>query len=162
PSARRPRSRPARRSPMRSARSSTSSRRSTIFAPLPSIAAASRRICSRGCYNNCSPHSRYSRMRAVVVSLGDLGRSARMLYHARALAATGVDVDLVGFEGTPLPRAIADEPRISVRRLNPATLRLRGAFWGATYAVAGLVDAARLSLRLWRTLRRLQKPDLVL
>jgi beta-1,4-mannosyltransferase len=85
-----------------------------------------------------------------------------MLYHARALAANGVDVDLVGFEGTPLPKAIADEPRISVRRLNPATLRLRGAFSGATYAVAGLLDAARLSLRLWRILRRLQKPDLVL
>ena len=101
-------------------------------------------------------------MRAVVVSLGDLGRSARMLYHARALAANGVDVDLVGFEGTPLPKAIADDPRISVRRLNPATLRLRGAFSGSTYAAAGLLDAARLSLRLWRTLRRLQKPDLVL
>src|SRR6058998_3856417 len=101
-------------------------------------------------------------MRAVVVSLGDLGRSARMLYHARALAANGVDVDLVGFEGTPLPKAVAEDPRIAVRRLNPATLRLRGNFSGATYAVAGLLDAARLSLRLWRTLRRLQKPDLVL
>jgi len=101
-------------------------------------------------------------MRAVVVSLGDLGRSARMLYHARALAANGVDVDLVGFEGTPLPKAIAEDPRIAVRRLNPATLRLRGNFSGATYVVAGLLDAARLSLRLWRTLRRLQKPDLVL
>jgi beta-1,4-mannosyltransferase len=85
-----------------------------------------------------------------------------MLYHARALAANGVDVDLVGFEGTPLPKAIAEDPRIAVRRLNPATLRLRGNFSGATYAVAGLLDAARLSLRLWRTLRRLQKPDLVL
>jgi len=85
-----------------------------------------------------------------------------MLYHARALAASGVDVELVGFEGTPLPKAIADEPRISVRRLNPATLRLRGVFSGATYAVAGLLDAARLSLRLWRILRRLEKPDLVL
>jgi beta-1,4-mannosyltransferase len=101
-------------------------------------------------------------MRAVVVSLGDLGRSARMLYHARALAANGVDVDLVGFEGTPMPKAIADDPRIAVRRLNPATLRLRGNLSGATYAVAGLLDAARLSVRLWRTLRKLQKPDLVL
>jgi len=85
-----------------------------------------------------------------------------MLYHARALAANGVDVELVGFEGTPLPKAVADEPRISVRRLNPATLRLRGAFSGATYAAAGLVDAARLSVRLWRMLRRLPRPDLVL
>jgi beta-1,4-mannosyltransferase len=101
-------------------------------------------------------------MRAVVVSLGDLGRSARMLYHARALAANGVDVDLVGFEGTPLPKAIAGDPRISVRRLPPSTLRLRSRFSGARYVVAGLLDAARLSLRLWRTLRRLRKPDLVL
>ena len=42
-----------------------------------------------------------------------------MRYHAHALAANGVDVDLVGFEGTPLPRAITDEPRITVHRLQP-------------------------------------------
>ena len=42
-------------------------------------------------------------MRAAVVALGDLGRSARMRYHAQALSAHGVDVDLVGFEDTPLP-----------------------------------------------------------
>ena len=63
-------------------------------------------------------------MRAAVVALGDLGRSARMQYHARALAANGVDVDLVGLEGTALPRAIADEPRIRVHRIVPSTLRL--------------------------------------
>src|SRR5579864_5830254 len=101
-------------------------------------------------------------MRAAVVALADLGRSARMRYHARALASQGVEVDLVGFEGTPLPRAILDEPRITVHRLNPATLRLRGGFAGATYAAAGLVDAARLSLRLWRLLRKIPRPDLVL
>src|SRR5881396_2884931 len=101
-------------------------------------------------------------MRAVVVALGDLGRSARMLYHAQALAANGLDVDLVGFEGTPLPKAVADDPRITVQRLNPATFRLRRGVSGSTYAVAGLVDAARLSLRLWRTLRTLRRPDLVL
>src|SRR5436309_4096406 len=101
-------------------------------------------------------------MRTAVVALGDLGRSARMQYHAHALAAQGVDVDLVGFEGTPLPRAIADEPRLAIRRLNPATLRLRGGFKGSSYVVAGLLDAARLSFRLWRTLRRLPRPNLVL
>src|SRR5881397_2525681 len=100
-------------------------------------------------------------MRAAVVALGDLGRSARMLYHARALASAGVDVDLVGFEGTPVPKAIASDPRISIHRLNPATLR-RGAFSGSTYVVAGLVDAARQSFRLWRVLRKLPEPNLVL
>jgi beta-1,4-mannosyltransferase len=101
-------------------------------------------------------------MRAVVVALGDLGRSARMLYHARALSASAIDVDLVGMEGTPLPKAVNEDPRITVHRLNPATLRLRGKFSGSTYAVAGLLDATRLSFRLWSVLRRLRRPDLVL
>ena len=101
-------------------------------------------------------------MRAVVVALGDLGRSARMLYHAHALAANGAEVDLVGFEGTSLPKTITDDRRVRVHRLNPATLRLRGRFRGSTYVVAGLLDATRLSFRLWRTLRKLPRPDLVL
>ena len=101
-------------------------------------------------------------MRAVVVALGDLGRSARMLYHAHALAANGVDVDLVGYEGTPVPKAIADDPRIALHRLTPVTLRYRRGLQGSTYAAAGLLDATRLSLRLWRILRRLERPDLVL
>jgi beta-1,4-mannosyltransferase len=85
-----------------------------------------------------------------------------MLYHAHALAAHGVDVDLVGFEGTALPKAITSDPRLRVHRLNPATLRLHGRFRGSTYAAAGLLDATRLSVRLWRTLRTLPRPDLVL
>lgn len=101
-------------------------------------------------------------MRAVVVALGDLGRSARMRYHAHALAAHGVDVDLVGLEGTPLPRAITEEPRIAVHRIAAPGLRTRGALTPSTYAVAGLLDAARVSFRLWRTLKKLRRPDLVL
>src|SRR5829696_2514341 len=101
-------------------------------------------------------------MRAVVVALGDLGRSARMRYHAHALAAHGVDVDLVGLEGTPLPRAITDEPRITVHRMTPPGLRRRGRLTPSTYAIAGLLDALRVSFRLWRTLSKLPRPDLVL
>jgi len=74
-----------------------------------------------------------------------------MLYHARALAANGVD-GTRRIRGTPLPKAVAGDPRITVRRLNPAMLRRRGVFSGAGYAVAGLLDAARLSVRLWLTL----------
>src|SRR5438876_6637057 len=101
-------------------------------------------------------------MRTAVVALGDLGRSARMQYHAHALAAQGVDVDLVGFEGTPLPRAIADEPRIAVHRLSPSTLRRRTGRVGLAYAVIAVFDAALTGFRLWRTLRKLKRPDLVL
>jgi beta-1,4-mannosyltransferase len=85
-----------------------------------------------------------------------------MRYHAHALAAQGVDVDLVGFEGTPLPRALTSDPRITIHRISPARLRLRLHLPGAGYAVAGLVDAARVSWRLWRLLRRLERPDLVI
>jgi beta-1,4-mannosyltransferase len=85
-----------------------------------------------------------------------------MRYHAHALAANGVDVDLVGLEGTPLPREITDEPRITVHRLATPRLKIRGELTGSTYAVAGLFDAMRISFRLWHTLRRLRRPDLVL
>ena len=85
-----------------------------------------------------------------------------MQYHAQALAAHGVDVELVGFEGTPLPRAITDERRIVIRRLSPSTLRHRSRRVGLAYAIVALVDAAVLSYRLWRTLKRLSRPDLVL
>jgi beta-1,4-mannosyltransferase len=99
-------------------------------------------------------------MRAVVVALGDLGRSARMRYHAQALAAHGVHVDLVGFEGTPLARAITENPHITVHRLSASMLR-HGAP-SLSYAPVALVDAARISFRLWTTLSRLPRPDLVL
>ena len=85
-----------------------------------------------------------------------------MQYHAHALASNGVDVDLVGLEGTPLSKRITDDPRITVHRFTGTRLRIRRNLYGSSYAVAGLFDAARLSVRLWRTLRRLPRPDFVL
>src|SRR5881275_2236763 len=87
-------------------------------------------------------------MRAVVLALADLGRSARMQYHARALAASGVEVDFVGYEGTPLPRAIAEHPHITVHRVTPSTLRL-GRASAFIYAIVAILDTIRLSYRLW-------------
>jgi beta-1,4-mannosyltransferase len=83
-----------------------------------------------------------------------------MRYHAQALASHGVHVDLVGFEGTPLPRAITDNDRITVHRLSASMLRHGVPSLG--YAPVALVDAARISFRLWTTLRRLPRPDLLL
>jgi len=99
-------------------------------------------------------------MRAVVVALGDLGRSARMQYHAHALSALGIDVDLVGFEGTPLSRAIGEDPRISIHRLSTSNLRHGVPVLG--YAPFAVIDSLRIALRLRRTLKKLPKPDLVL
>ena len=100
-------------------------------------------------------------MRAVVLALADLGKSARMQYHARALAASGVEVDLVGYEGTALPRVVLDDPRISVHRFQPSSRRFREAH-AFTYAIVAVFDTLRVSLRLWWRLRRLKQPDLVL
>ncbi|HUR32238.1 MAG TPA: glycosyltransferase [Vicinamibacterales bacterium] len=100
-------------------------------------------------------------MRAVVLALADLGKSARMQYHARALAASGVDVDLVGFEGTALSKSILGDPRITVHRFTPSTRRYREKN-GTTYAIVAVFDTVRVSLKLWRRLRRLTPPDLVL
>jgi beta-1,4-mannosyltransferase len=100
-------------------------------------------------------------MRAVVLALADLGKSARMQYHARALARHGVDVDFVGFEGTALSKAMADDPRITVHRFKPSTRRFREAS-AFTYAIVAVFDTLRVSLRLWRVLRRVAQPDLVL
>lgn len=38
------------------------------------------------------------RARAIVLVLGDLGRSPRMMYHARSLAKGNVEVDLCGYD----------------------------------------------------------------
>ena len=79
-----------------------------------------------------------------------------MQYHAQALAANGVDVDIVGFEGTPLPRRITQDPRITLHRFKPPRSSIRHELSGSPYAVVGLFDAVRLSLRLWRTIQRIR------
>ncbi len=101
-------------------------------------------------------------MRAAVVALADLGRSARMCYHARGLAANAIDVDLVGLEGTPLSHGVTDDRRIAVHRIAPSTLRQRKGLTTLAYTMAALMDATRLSYRLWRALRALTPPDLVI
>ena len=83
-----------------------------------------------------------------------------MRYHAQALSAAGVDVDLVGFEGTPLSHAITNDPRITIHRLS-ASMHRRGAP-SLSYSPIAFVDSLRIGLRLWKMLRRLPKPDLVL
>ena len=84
-----------------------------------------------------------------------------MQYHAQALAGTGANVHLVGYEGTALSRRIADDPRITVHRFMPSTLRARQGS-GMRYAGLAVLDALRVSWRLWRVLRPLRGAELVL
>ncbi len=85
-----------------------------------------------------------------------------MQYHAHALAAAGVDVDLVGLEGTPLPKAIANDARIRVHRLQGAVSRLAPGRSMPSYTAAATDDSLRVAWRLRRLLKTLPRADLVL
>src|SRR5439155_10716806 len=141
-----------RRGAAHSARRDRTDRRCPIHGGIPSA-------CGRE-----SPRTFLERraMRAAVVALGDLGRAARMCYHARGLASNDVEVDLVGLEGTPLSQVITGDGRITVHRIAASYLRYRRGLTGFGYSLAALVDAWRLSIRLWRTLRALPAPTLVI
>jgi beta-1,4-mannosyltransferase len=102
-------------------------------------------------------------MRAAVVVLGDLGRSPRMLFHARALAAEHVDVDLVGTAGASLPSFIVGDARITVHTILDTTSRGHSARSRVGYLVAALLRGMRLlasltALLVWR----LPAPDVIL
>jgi beta-1,4-mannosyltransferase len=101
-------------------------------------------------------------MRAAVVVGGDLGKSPRMQYHARALSASGAEVDVVGFEGVPLPKLLTADPRITIHRLADARLRVRAGRSKILYGLLAAIDAFRTSIRLGATLMRVPKPDLLL
>src|SRR5205814_9958762 len=62
----------------------------------------------------------FERMRVTTVVLGDLGRSPRMQYHAEALAAHEVDVDVVACAGSALHAELRGHPRITCHLLPPA------------------------------------------
>jgi beta-1,4-mannosyltransferase len=85
-----------------------------------------------------------------------------MQYHARALSANGVEVDLVGYEGAPLPQFLNEDPRVSVHRLPSARLRLKAGPSHVAYGVLATIDAIRTSFRLLLALMRVPRPDLVL
>jgi beta-1,4-mannosyltransferase len=99
---------------------------------------------------------------AAVVVLGDLGRSPRMLYHARSLALHGANVDLIGYAGSELPRDVVEHPRIRCHRIkdsgSPFLDRggyLRIGLSAVRMAVQGLKLFALLFLRI-------RKPDILL
>jgi len=75
----------------------------------------------------------------TVVVLGDLGRSPRMRYHALALADSGVEVDLIGYAGSALPRALGGHPRIRCHLMPPTPLRFLDRFKDWLFPAVSLV-----------------------
>ena len=79
---------------------------------------------------------------------------------ARAVAQ-GVDVDLVGLEGTPLPRAITGDPRITVHRLRrPCSVIGKRSAWATRLSRSSMPPASASGCG--RRCRQLPRPDLVL
>jgi len=85
-----------------------------------------------------------------------------MQYHARALALSGADVDLIGLSGSALPEALARQAHLTVHRLDGAGAKRRRARSRLTYTILALVEGARLSVALLRALLRVPRPDTIL
>ena len=101
-------------------------------------------------------------MRTAVIVLGDLGRSPRMQYHAVSLAAAGGEVDLIGLEGAaPIP-AVAANSRIHVHRLPDRAFAGRAKGGVRRFVWGSALRAAAQAVRLFATLMRIPKPDLLL
>ena len=85
-----------------------------------------------------------------------------MQYHAVSLAAAGSEVDLIGLEGAPTVPAVSENARIRCHRLRDRAFagRAKGGIrrfvWGSALRAAG--QAARL----FTTLMRIPKPDVIL
>jgi beta-1,4-mannosyltransferase len=85
-----------------------------------------------------------------------------MQYHAVSLATAGGEVDLIGLEGAPTMPAVSSQPRIRVHRLGDRAFagRARGGVrrfvWGSALRALGQ------GIRLFATLMRIRKPDLIL
>ena len=101
-------------------------------------------------------------MRAAVVVVGDLGRSPRMQYHARALATAGVDVDLIGYEGAPLPQFLTDSENPRSSSSGSQAARLAANARRSSSVSSPSIDAIRASVRLGVALMTIRRPDLLL
>ncbi|HEX4914493.1 MAG TPA: glycosyltransferase [Vicinamibacterales bacterium] len=101
-------------------------------------------------------------MRTAVIVLGDLGRSPRMQYHAVSLAAAGGDVDLIGLEGAAPIHAVSGNPRIRCHRLADRAFAGRARGGIRRFVLSSALRAAGQAVRLFGTLMRIPKPDLIL
>lgn len=100
-------------------------------------------------------------LRVAVVVLGDLGRSPRMQYHARALAAEGINVDLVGETGTPVLSDLRHHRGVTCHTISaPAR---RNARTRAGFLISAAWRTARQSIQLfWVLAVKLKRPTILL
>ncbi len=101
--------------------------------------------------------------RVAVVVLGDVGRSPRMQYHAQALAQAGVQVDLIGAAGSPLPESIIGNAAIHSHLFEQSLRAARHAWSRPLFVAYSGLRAVREMFTLGLTLLfRIPKPDAIL
>eukprot|EP00742_Colponemidia_sp_Colp-10_P004543 GILJ01004849.1.p1 GENE.GILJ01004849.1~~GILJ01004849.1.p1 ORF type:complete len:573 (+),score=82.44 GILJ01004849.1:75-1793(+) len=106
-----------------------------------------------------------SRLHAVVLVLGDVGRSPRMQNHACCLAEQGgYDVDLVGMHGTEPRQAIQQHPHIKLWRIHPSFVEnIRSRIPPSLYVFyAALKVLQQIFQLLFTLLFKLERPEFVL
>lgn len=85
-----------------------------------------------------------------------------MQYHAASLAAAGGEVDLIGLEGAAPAVAVSGNPRIRCHRLPDRAFAGRAKGGIRKFVFASALRAAGQGLRLFATLMRIPKPDVIL
>jgi beta-1,4-mannosyltransferase len=102
-------------------------------------------------------------MRAVIVVLGDFGRSPRMQYHALALANSGVEVDVIAFSGSAPFEGLANHPHIHLRLFDNFEQRGKNNPDQKRDLLGALKRLMVHNFRLIRTFWRLPaRPDLIM
>lgn len=61
-------------------------------------------------------------MPGIIIVLGDIGRSPRMMNHARSLLSEDVSVDMIGYLDTKLPLDLSQNPNFKVHSLTSSLL----------------------------------------
>lgn len=97
------------------------------------------------------------RKRTIVLVLGDLGRSPRMLYHARSLARSGHKVDLCGYDGAKPFDEILNNDLVKIHHI-PLTLNTRK----LPFVVFGILKVIRQHWLLISLLYKLRGADYLL
>jgi beta-1,4-mannosyltransferase len=101
-------------------------------------------------------------LNATVVVLGEIGRSPRMQYQARALAETGAAVTLVGYGGGDLAPGLADGSGVRVRALAAPWVERPRELPRAVYIVYSCGKVAWQAMALLAALLRGPRPDVLL
>ncbi|KAJ9101232.1 hypothetical protein QFC21_003451 [Naganishia friedmannii] len=97
-------------------------------------------------------HPRTRRKTAVVLVLGDIGRSPRMMYHAQSLVRSGFKVWLVGYSGTPPLSSLQSSPDVSIHYIPPPpdflnTIRLPFLVGGPAKVIFQVIGMLKILLR---------------